>query len=178
MPTYEWVSNFSGEKIKIFSEKQNTELGEKNTTKNEITKIYMRCFINKHLQCLDAQMLNNKKKEDLNWNYKLRVLMSFMTLMKMEICLTTKLVSGKIQLLSLHINEFLPKKLIEWTWTFFGKKIQLYFFFITVGEKKNTIFSRFEWVSGLLLYREKKIRYLWCCQGILHQIRIQVEELS
>ena len=94
--TSEWVSfNFSRKKK---YKKKNTR--EKNTTKNEITKIYLRCFFNKHLFCLDAQ--------------------------------------------------------IGWTWTFFGKKIQLYFFPPAIGEKKNTIFSRFEWVGGLLLYRGKK----------------------
>ena len=34
----------------------------------------------------------------------------FFSFMNMEVCLTTKLVSGKIQLFCLHINEFLPKK--------------------------------------------------------------------
>ena len=46
--------------------KKNTELGQTqeriNTTKKEITKIYLSCILNKHLNFLNAQMLNIKKK--------------------------------------------------------------------------------------------------------------------
>ena len=102
----ECVSEFQ-----LFQEKKNTTKKIQNSEQKKIhqkmrfTKIYLICFLNKHLYYIYAH--------------------------------------------------------ISWAWKFFGRKYTCIFFSSCFVKKKNTIFSRYEWVSGLLLFRGKnKIRYL------------------
>ena len=57
--------------------------------------------------------------------------------------------------IDLNINIFFQKSGVSARELFLGKKNTAVFFFLGLW-KKNTTFSRFEWVSGLLLFREKK----------------------